>query len=144
MGMYFQQDIEVDDGGELQFDNGDLKIASVKRTHLQALHWAIACNRDDSLVPDATANLGIWFGSLNIARNHRAMEDQIKRAIAIQEVFFVSDVAIRVVPVSETEAAVTAHLLGIFDEPSAELEDVGYANLGYVFPFSTGVLKKVV
>ena len=34
--LYAERDIEVDDGGEIQFENGDLKVASVKRSHPHA------------------------------------------------------------------------------------------------------------
>lgn len=144
MALYLFRDIEVDDGGELQFENGDLKVASVKRSHLQLLHWVIASNRGDAIVSDAVADLGAWFGRLNIPRNHRAMEEQVRRALFVQGYFVPGDVRVSVVPISETDAAVTAHLFGSFQEPSTDLEDEGYASLGYVFPFGTAQLEKVV
>lgn len=144
MGIYFAQDVQVDDGGELQFENGDLKLASVKRSHLQALHWLIASNRNDCIYGDATANLGAWFGRLNINTNHRAMEEQITRAIIAQRIFTPGDVRVAVIPVAENDVAITAHLFGSFQELDPRLEDDGYATLAYLFPFGTAVLEKVV
>lgn len=143
MGVYVRRDIETDDGGELQFENGDLKVASVKRSHLQALNWLIASNRGDTIHGDAVGDLGAWFGRLNIPRNHRSMEEQIRRALLVQGLFSPGDVRLAVIPVSENDAAVTARLFGTFVEPSTDLVDEGYAVLGYVFPFGTAQLVRV-
>jgi len=143
MGAYLTRDIETDDGGELQFENGDLKVASVKRSALQVLNWVIASNRGDTIHGDAVGDLGAWFGRLNIPRNHRAMEEQIRRALLVQGYFSPGDVRVGVVPVGLNEAAVTARLFGNFLEPSADLEEEGYAVLGYVFPFGTAQLRRV-
>jgi len=143
MAVYIARDVETDDGGEIQFQNGDLKIASVKRSHLQVLHWLIASNRGDTIHGDAVGDIGAWFGRLNIARNHRAIEEQIRRALLVQGAFSPGDVRVLVVPVSENDAAVTARLFGTFVEAEAGLEDEGYAVLGYVFPFGTAQLRRV-
>lgn len=143
MGVYITRDIQTDDGGELQFENGDLKVASVKRSALQALNWVIASNRGDTLHGDAVGDLGSWFGRLNIPRNHRAMEDQVRRALLVQGLFTPGDVRVVIVPVDINDAAVTARLFGTFVEPSADLEEDGYAVLGYVFPFGTAQLRRV-
>ena len=143
MGAYIARDIETDDGGELQFQNGDLKVASVKRSALQALNWLVASNRGDTLQGDAVADLGSWFGRLNIPRNHRAMEDQMRRAALVQGIFSPGDVQFAVVPVDLNDAAVTARLFGTFVEPDPSLQDDGYAVLGYVFPFGTAQLRRI-
>ena len=140
--MYTQQDIEVDDGGEIQFELGDLKVASVKRSHVQALHWLMACNRGDVLNGDTVGDIGAWFGRLNHERNHRLMEDGIRRAVVQQKLFGPGDVQVAVVPVGATQAACTARLFGTFIEPRRDLEDDALPSfLGYVFTFGTGQLE---
>jgi hypothetical protein len=142
--LYSQRDIEVDDGGEIQFDGaGDLKVASAKRSHLQALHWLLASNRGDVLLGDTVADLGAWFGRLNVERNHRAMERNISRAIFEQRIFGPGDVQVRVVPVGPNEAAVTARLYGSYIEPVELADDAWDTFLGYVFTFGTGQLQPV-
>lgn len=141
--LYVQRDIEVDDGGEIQFENGDLKVASVKRSHIQALHWLVASNRGDVFDGDTVADIGAWFGRLNIERNHRAMEEGCRRAVFEQKLFGPGDVLFAVVPVGPTAAAVTARMFGTFIEPTGLEDDALPTFLGYVFTFGTGQLQPV-
>jgi hypothetical protein len=146
MGIYALQDIETDDGGELQFENGDLKRASVKRSYLQALNWIIMTNRIEAPVPDAVANIGAYQGSLNIPRTHRSIEASIRRAVSFQNLFAVDDLDVRMTPISLEDAALTVRMKGLYVE-----EQQQYINdpmdtvqvLGYLHPFENAILRRV-
>lgn len=146
MATYFSHDIETDDAGELQFENGDFKIASTKRTFLQALHWMILSSRPDCVEPDAMANLTVYKGRLNTPSTHRAMEAQIRQAAFFQQVADLGDLDVKVTPVSEEAVALTVRMRGQFIEDRPEdLEDStsGFQVLGYLFPFESGVPQRV-
>ncbi len=143
MALYLDRDIETDDAGEIQIEHGDLKLGSVKRSFTQAFNWSLLTNRGEGLWGDAMANLGVFFGSLNIPRTHRAMEASIKRALEKQRAFFPGDVDVSVVPVDDNEAVVMAKLRGTYllqDGEDATAED---QHLAYRYPFGTGLPVKV-
>jgi len=143
MGYYSVRDIETDDAGEIQVENGDLKLASVKRSHVQALHWLILTNRGEYLWGDSVANLGAYIGSLNVPRTHRAMEMSVIDALTNQGAFFRGDVRIRVVPIDYYEVLVTARMFGDYElQPGEEEEDEDQI-LGYRYPFGTGLPVKM-
>jgi len=143
MGIYVDRDAEGDDGGELQFDRGDIKRATVKRSTHQTLHWLIASNRGDVIDGDSVSDMGSYLGGLNIPRTHRAMETSIRRALHFQGFFPPGDVQVAVVPVGPNEADVTARIYGVFNEETVEDDEVGFDALGYLMPFGTGQLTKV-
>ena len=141
--IYMTRDLETDDGGEIVLENGDLKVASVKRSHIQALNWLLASNRGDVLDGDTVADLGSWFGRLNIDRNHRSMESECRRAISEQKLFGPGDVRLSVVPIGPNVAAVTARMFGTYIEPIGLEDDALPTFLGYVFSFGVGQLQRV-
>lgn len=143
MGTYLARDIECDDAGEIQVQDGDLKLASTKRSHIQALHWLILTNRGEGFWGEAVADLGTFNGRLNIPRTHRAMEANILRAMENQRAFHRGDVRIRVVPIDFNEVLVTARMHGTYilqDNEGPEDED---ETLGYRYPFDTGLPVKM-
>ena len=144
MAIYLTNDIECHDGGELMFENGDLKIATAKRSFMQSLNWLVASNRGDTFDGDSVADLGSFFGNLNIPRTHRNMEANIRRALHFQKAFAPGDVKVKVLPVDLNEVVVTARIFGQFIEETADETNANYdLILAYVFPFGTGKLVKV-
>lgn len=144
MAIYILQDIETYDGGELLFENGDLKVAETKRSHVQALNWLVASNRGDTIAGDTVADLGSFFGNLNINRTHRNMEANVRRAIFFQQLFAPGDVKVKVIPIDLNEVAVTVRLFGEYVEDTAAETNANYESiLAYSFPFGTGKLVKV-
>jgi len=144
MGLYTQSDLETYDGGEIMFEDGDVKLASVKRSHVQALNWLIASNRGDTINGDSLADLGAFFGDLNIPRTHRNMEANIRRALFFQRMFIGGDVTTKIIPIDENEVVVTVRLRGEFAERSADDLEIGYDTvLAYRFPFGTAKLEKI-
>lgn len=142
MAIYIRRDLEVDDGGELQFERGDIKLATTKRSIVQALTYLILTDRGDAMVPEAAGDLGSFFGALNLPRTHRSMEHSVSRAIAEQGLMAPGDVAIRVVPVDIEVAAITARISGTFveEDDTVDFEDV---LLGYIYPFGVGQPSQV-
>lgn len=143
MGYYTLRDVEVDDGGELQVENGDLKLASTKRSHAQAIHWVILTNRGEYMWGDSVANLGAFIGNLNLPRTHRAMEGSTLRALANQSLFFKGDVRIKVVPIDFNEVLITARMFGDYELEDGEGSEDEDQLLGYRYPFGTGLPVKV-
>jgi hypothetical protein len=146
MALYALQDILTDDAGELQFDNGDLLIASVKRSHLQALNWLVMSNRPESTVPDAMANILAYQGSLNIPRTHRAIEASIRRAVIFQGLFDSGDLDVRMTPVSLEDAALTVRMRGQYVEEQEEFrqdQTSTFQTLAYLYPFDNGTPVRI-
>ncbi|TXH13798.1 MAG: hypothetical protein E6R03_10675 [Hyphomicrobiaceae bacterium] len=147
MAYYVGHDIETDDAGEVQFENGDIKLASTKRTFLQGLNWMIMSSRTESSVPDAMAHLVVYKGRLNIANVHRSIETSIRQAALYQNLFDPNDLDVRVVPIATDAASLTVKLKGVFLEDRLEDQDdpiVSYQTLGYVFPFESATPERVV
>ena len=143
MGIYLSKDVETDDGARIQIENGDLKLGSARRSHLQVLHWLIATERGGDLNGDAVADLGAWVGAQNVTRVHRSMETQVRRALQIQGVFAPGDIYVHVVPVDLNSVAVTARAFGSYLEEDIEDFDEGYDTLAYHYVIGTGQLVKI-
>jgi hypothetical protein len=147
MSVYALTDIETDDGGEISFSNGDLKMATVSRSHTQALNWLIMTNRSEVLWPDSVANIGSFQGSLNIPRTHRAVEAAVRRAVMFQNLFSPDDLDVRMTAVSIEDAALTVRITGIFVETDSDVvQDPTQAThvLAYLYPFNNEVPRRVV
>lgn len=146
MALYLGHDIETDDGGDVLFENGDLKLASVKRSHLQALNFVVLSNRTDLLEADAAANLSVFNGSQNLPRTHRLIEEYVRRAVDNQRLFQVGDLRVRVVPVEPDAVALTVRMSGTYiEDRDVDREDpaLGYEVLAYLYPFGTGLPERI-
>jgi hypothetical protein len=139
MALYALVDLLTDDAGEIQFEYGDLKVASVKRSHLQALNWLVMTNRSEMVTePDAAANVGSFQGFLNNGRTHRSVESSIRRAIIFQGLFDPGDLDVRMTPVSLEDAALTVRMRGQYVESDPEERDDPvntYQTLAYLWPY---------
>lgn len=147
MGTYLGHDIETDDGGEIQLENGDLKIASTKRSFLQSLNWIVMTNRSESYSQDAVANLGSYLGALNIPSTHRGIEAHVRQAVIFQGLFDPNDLFVKVIPVTIDSVSMTIRMAGEYiEDRDGDDEDptVGYQTLGYVFPFDNATPSRVV
>jgi hypothetical protein len=140
MALYPLVDLLTDDAGEIQFENGDLTLASVKRSYLQALNWLIMTNRRETITdPDAVANIGSFQGFLNNTRTHRNIEASIRRAVIFQGLFDPSDLDVRMTPVSLEDAALTVRMRGqyIENEESERDDPVNtYQTLAYLWEYN--------
>jgi hypothetical protein len=146
MGSYLGHDIETDDAGEIQLENGDLKLASSKRSFLQCLNWIVMTNRSESYTPDAMANLGSYLGSLNIPTTHRGIEAHVRQAVTFQGLFDPNDLFVKVIPVTIDSVSLTVRMAGEYTEDREEDTGdptVGYQTLGYVFPFDNATPVRV-
>lgn len=143
MGLYHGRDIETDDAGEIQIENGDLKLGRTRRSYLQALHWLVLSNTGDVNSPETVANLGQYIGSINNALTHRSMEQSVRFAVINQQTFARDDLSIKVVPVDYNTAALTVRMGGHYLLDEDEGVDEGLQTLAYTIPFSTALPVKV-
>lgn len=146
MAFYLAHDIETDDGGDIVLENGDLKIASVKRSHLQALNFIILSNRTDMLDADAAANLAVFCGAMNLPRTHRMIEEYVRRAVDNQRLFSGGDLQVRVVPIERDAVALTVRMIGTYlEDQEDDRADAasGWETLGYMYPFGTGLPERI-
>lgn len=146
MALYLAHDVETDDGGDIVLENGDLKLASVKRSHLQALNYIILCNRTDLLEPDAAANLAVFCGAMNLPRTHRLIEEYVRRAVDSQGLFSLGDLRVKVVPIERDAVALTVRMSGTYlEDQDEDREDAvsGWEVLGYMYPFGTGLPERI-
>ncbi len=145
MALYIFTDIETDDAGEIQTENGDLKIASTRRSHLQALNWLVLTNKGDVVDGDPVADLGVLQGRLNIAPTHRLGEHQIRRAVIYQELFDPGDLEVKMVPVDSDAAAITIRVNGFYSEKDPDdAEATTHQILAFYFPFDNATPVPVI
>jgi hypothetical protein len=133
MGFFLIQDIETDDAGEIQVANGDLKLASRRRTAIQMFNWLMLTNHAE-YAPDplVCANLGEFIGAPNIRRTHNLMRQNAMEGIRLQQVFFPHDIQLEIEPIDSDAAGVVAKLNLSFDEASDPIV------LAYQFPYPDG------
>lgn len=147
MTFYNAHDIETDDAGEIQLENGDLKLASTRRSFLQALNYVIMCRHGEVWTnAEAAGNLEAFIGKMNNARTHRLMEDAVKRAGFFQKLIQPADIFVSVIPVDVNDVALTVRAVGEFYEDfvrDQDLPNAGWQVLGYIYPLGTGQPKRV-
>lgn len=145
MALYLETDVETDDGGEIQLENGDLKVATATRSHLQALNWLVMTDAGEGPGDGPAGNLGSFFGSMNVPRTHRAMEASLRQAVIDQRLFLPNDVSFRLTKVEPSVAFLRVTFLGEFfiNEDEGETWDGNYQVLSYTFPFMTAEIVKI-
>jgi len=133
MGFFLIQDIETDDAGELQVSNGDLKLATRRRTAIQLFNWVMLTNHAE-YAPDplVCANLAEFIGAPNIRRTHQLMRQNAMEGLRLQRIFFPTDVQIEIEPIDSNAAGVVAKLHLEFDEVGDSIV------LAYNYPYPDG------
>lgn len=141
MAFYFAIDIETDDGGEIVLENGDLKLATARRSHLQAVNWSVLTNRPETIHQDAVADLNGYHGRKNVQINRAAMETAIRQALRAQGVVAPSDVFVRVVSVDISKVFIRVEVTGSYvgDDDTDFVEE--HQILSYIYQTDTGVLE---
>lgn len=135
MAFFLIQDIETDDAGEIQVQNGDLKLATPRRTAIQMFNWLLLTNHAEyAPSPLICANLGEFIGAPNIRRTHNLMRQNAFEGIRLQGVFAPSDIQLMIEPIADDTAGVIAKL-------SMEFEGVGDPIvLAYQYPYPDGTI----
>lgn len=141
MSYYSDVDIETDDGGEIILENGDLKLATARRSHIQAVNWSVLTNREETIHVDAVASLLQYHGAHNNARNRGAMELAIRQALMAQRVVAGSDVKARVVSIDINKVFVRVEVFGTFLGDEDLDMPTEYQILSYIYQTDTGVLE---
>jgi hypothetical protein len=142
MATYFFRDVETDDEGEIQIQNGDFEIATTERTAIQLANWVMLTEFADYLpLPTFGANLGEYLGYPNVARTRLLMRQSARNAFIEQQYFDPTDIRLVVEPIDVNEAGVLLQLLGEFElEPDEET--LGQIILAFRYPFPEGALTK--
>lgn len=149
MGMYFTQDIEsTDDGDIVVSDYGDIKLATPLRTVAQAIDWVILTNKGELLSePSFGANIQSFYGDDNNAQTHQLMEMNIKEQLRLQGLIDLNDFDLDVIPIETDEAAIMVEVRGSFlDTDNATgayrkfIDDFDGLFRGYVYPFTSGLI----
>lgn len=127
IGLTFDGDIELSDGG-------DLKLANALETHKSAANFVLRTDYGDYQPDiDVGCNLGSYIGDLNTTNTHASMEASVSRAIK-NEIFSPADVQVNVVPFDIEEALVIVNLAGFFLIDGEEVY-VEQDRISYSFPF---------
>ncbi len=136
-------DIETDDAGEVQPENGDFKMASSRRTAVQLLDFLLKTDLGGyAPQPMAGANFGEFIGAHNIARTHNLMTQNAYEAMRFQGVFTQADVFLRIEPIGIYEAAVLAQMSLGFVLSEDEDDNEGIL-LAYRFQYPDGAIELV-
>jgi len=138
MSVFLLQDIETDDAGDVQVQNGDLKLATPRRTAIQMLDWLLKTDLAGyDGAPLVAANFGEFLGAPNISRTHNLMKKNAYEGLKQQGVFPPGDVVIHIEPVDVDTAAVFAQCYSQF---AFEGEPI---TLAYEFPYPDGTITAV-
>jgi hypothetical protein len=150
MAIYFLQDIECTDDGDLVLDSiGDLKTASPMRTVAQSVNSLVMTDKGDLRVaPSYGANIGAYIGSRNSTMTRSMMGRDINNALMEQGLLAPVDFTIEVIPVDIDKVAVMLDVNGSFvyspenyRGPLLSDRTMGI-NMAYIYPFSEGQIKR--
>lgn len=135
MAFFLLNDLETDDAGELQIQNGDLKLASTRRTAIQMFNFLVLTNHAE-YAPDplVAGNLAEFLGAPNIRRTHNLMRQNLMEAVRRQEVFSAQDVQIEIEPIEVDAAGLVAKLTLDFETPGDPIV------LAYSYPYPDGAI----
>jgi hypothetical protein len=135
MGFFALRDIETDDIGELILENGDLKLASNRRTAIQLFDFIVKTNHGEyTPAPLVCGNLAEFIGSPNIRRTHNLMRLNAFEGLRLQGVFTTSDVQLEIEPIDASIAGMVARLRLQFDTDGATIV------LAYQYPYPDGAI----
>jgi hypothetical protein len=144
MAIFAAVDIETDDAGEIQVENGSIAVASTKRSHIQLLDFTLKTNYSEyTPAPLVAANFEEFIGDPNVSRTHNLMLQNFYEALRLQGIFTPADVAIRIVPIDLSEVAVLVRLSGEFSEANQDDVTSGWQTLAYRYPFPDGTLEQI-
>ena len=150
MAIYFLQDIECTDDGDLVLDiAGDLKIASPMRTVAQAVNSLMMTDKGDLRTePSYGANIGAYIGSRNSTMTRSMMGRDINNALVQQGLVSPIDFTVEVIPVDVDKIAIMLDVNGSFvyspenyRGPLLSDRTMGI-NMAYIYPFSDGQIKR--
>lgn len=150
MAIYFLQDMECTDDGDLVLDIfGDLKIASPMRTVAQSVNNLIMTDKGDLRTePSYGANIGAYVGSRNSTMTRSMMSREINNALILQDLVSPLDFTVEVIPVDVDKVAVMLDVNGTFvyspenyRGPLLSDRTMGI-NMAYIYPFSDGQIKR--
>jgi hypothetical protein len=133
MAFFLLRDIETDDAGEIQVQNGDLKLAAPRRTAIQLFHFLMLTNHGE-YAPDplVCANLAEFIGAPNIRRTHTLMRLNAMEGVRLQGVFLPQDIRLEIEPIDVDAAGLVAKLALEFDGPGDPIV------LAYQYPYPDG------
>lgn len=138
MALFTLVDIETDDAGEIQVENGDLKLASPRRVAIQMLDFLLKSNFGEyTPEPIVCANFAEFMGDPNLPRTHNLMRQNAFEALRQQKVFQPGDVDLRIEAIDTDKAAVFARMLLQFSEEGDSIV------LAYKFPFPDAAIEAV-
>ena len=150
MGIYFLQDIQTTDDGDLVIDSfGDLKIANPMRTLTQCVHNVLLTNKGDLRTePAFGSNIGTYVGSNNTPMTRTSMERDILISFNDQGAVIPEDLNVDVVAIDIDKVAVMVDVKGSFlytptnsTEPLLSDMSMGI-NLAYIYPFANSQLEE--
>lgn len=150
MAIYFLQDLECTDDGDLVLDTfGDLKIANPMRTVAQSVNSLLLTDKGDlRIAPSYGANIGTYIGSVNSDMTRKMMERDISMSIKDQELVNPDDFNIDVIPIDHDKVGVMLDINASFIyvpengiSPLVSDKTMGI-NMAYVYPFSDGQIQR--
>lgn len=143
MAYYFQQDIQVDDNGDIFIDDrGDLPLAEPKDSVNHALKFMLATDLNEMpSEPQLGANFGSLIGDTDPTEISRQIPVMVREGIREQGILAQEDVTVRAVQIDIDKIYITVTVNGQFLLEDGTLDPNPETRLRFIFPYVDGELE---